>query len=345
MSVYNVEIFSGQFKYKNSVQIQTLEYEFDYLDIEKNKIKHPDLRASKGDYIRITGKTKIVGVVSDVIEDKNTIELEYKSFMSLFDVKIYTAISSMKTIEQWLKKTIEELYINNTDALQNVYGLQVITTTETVGSLDYEDGINNLYEIIVSAFTVYGILVDFDINVGAKRIFINVGKKKLNRFTIESYLPNVKEIKVTLKEDDSIKNKCKIYNSENLAESVTYYLDQDDNVTTSPKTRKKPVGYIEVLAKGTNKKTFAEVAETKAIQTLKPSRLDNLIEVTCSLNDPIIKPYERFIGQTVHVITKDGTRYVSELTGYEYKESEARLIFGAIRLELTKQLKKWRRSQ
>lgn len=344
MSVYNVEIFSNDFAFRCAVQVQSIEYEFDYLDIGKNKVKHMDIKAQKGDYIRITGKKKIVGIVSDVKKDKGSIEVEYKSFMSLFDLKIYTEISSMSTVESWIALQIEKIFVSNSDTAHNVTGLQVSVLTSTPGTLDYADDINNLYDIIISAFNVYNIVVSFDIVIGKKKIEVSIGQAKNARFTIESYLPNIKEFEVTFKEDDGIKNKVKIYNSENRSEYAVYYLDQDDNVTMNPKTRRLPVNYVEVEVKVSSKKTFAEAAEIKAMSTLKTSKLDNLIEITCALEDPIVKPFTRNIGQIVNIITKDGTVYTSALTGYEFDETEAKLIFGAIRLELTKQLKKWRRT-
>ena len=61
----------------------------------------------------------------------------------------------------------------------------------------------------------------------------------------------------------------------------------------------------------------------------------NYIELTFTKNDSMINPLEMEIGQTVDIIS-EGTVYNSILTGKEIHGGLVKLIFGTIRLELTK---------
>lgn len=65
------------------------------------------------------------------------------------------------------------------------------------------------------------------------------------------------------------------------------------------------------------------------------NKYQNLIELTVKKDDSMIKPLEMEIGQVVNVI-HEGISYSSILTGKEVKGGLIKLIFGTIRLELTK---------
>lgn len=68
------------------------------------------------------------------------------------------------------------------------------------------------------------------------------------------------------------------------------------------------------------------------------SKYQNLIEVSTLVEDNLIKPLEMEIGQIVNVI-HDGKAYNSILTGRQMRGGKIKLIFGTIRLELTKILR------
>ena len=64
----------------------------------------------------------------------------------------------------------------------------------------------------------------------------------------------------------------------------------------------------------------------------------NLIELTMLNDDSLVKPDTLHFGQVVKVLT-DGVSYTSILTGRERGKC-TKLIFGTVRLDLTKILRK-----
>lgn len=245
------------------------------------------------------------------------------------------------SLEKWLKDQIEKIYVNNTDQLQNITGLTVTVISEHRGAAieGYETGLNNLYDIIVEAFMSYGIVCTFTMDVQRKRLNLLIGSRDTDRITIEADLGNVFEKEVTIKEAQENTNKLIVYNEEDYTQKIVYYLTKNNEITTEDRDRITPVICGQVTAKATTKITFEEAAQSKVEKTLKTSEYDNLIEITVSVDDPLVRPTQLQIGQTVEIIS-DGMRYNTVLTGINYASEKITLIFGAIRLELTKILKR-----
>lgn len=82
---------------------------------------------------------------------------------------------------------------------------------------------------------------------------------------------------------------------------------------------------------------FTEKAYQKAYSTFSKNKYDNLIELEVALDDDMLNPTSLEIGQIVNVIS-EGNSYNSILSGREINDTVT-LIFGTIRLELTKTLK------
>lgn len=345
MRLYNVEIFSPDFSYRSSAQVDAIEHGFDYLDVEKEKIKIPGwIDARRGDWIRISkDRFEANGIISDVKEKERSIELQYKPFHKIFDIDTYIDMESLSemTLENWLARLIGGIYVQNEDTLQNIEGLEIKVLTEHRGASfeDYQTGINNLYDVILDAFVVYGVVCDFSMDVQRKKLVLQIGSVEAEKFTIEADLDNVLEKSITIKETKESTNKLIIYNKEDYSQKVTYYRNTNNEITTENRNRELPVVCDTVAVKVGARKTFEETAEKKAGNTLKASVYDNLIEITVALDDELVRPTERVIGQQADIIS-GGICYHTVLTGMEYDEDKILLIFGAIRLELTKQLKR-----
>ena len=81
---------------------------------------------------------------------------------------------------------------------------------------------------------------------------------------------------------------------------------------------------------------FNSIISGYAKKVFKTSKYQNLIEITVKPDDDMIKPLDMSIGQIVNII-HDGVSYNSILSGREIqKNGLVKLIFGTIRLELTK---------
>lgn len=82
---------------------------------------------------------------------------------------------------------------------------------------------------------------------------------------------------------------------------------------------------------------FTDKADAKALSIFSKNKYDNNIKIEVSNYDERLGPNTMKIGQVVHVI-EDGISYETVLTGMEIEETTT-LVFGFIRLELTKILK------
>ena len=135
-------------------------------------------------------------------------------------------------------------------------------------------------------------------------------------------------------------NKVNIFNigEDSTGEEVTYYRDADGTITETPSERILPVVFkdVSIQAKPEN---FDLKALEKATDVLAVEKNNNLIELEMLEDDSLFEPKEMNIGQDVLVIS-EGKEYESMLTGYKFKNGKITLIFGAIRLELTKILKR-----
>lgn len=345
MKLYNVELFSPEFDYRSSAQVDAIEHVFDYMDVEKAKIKVPgQINAKKGDWIHITrGTFEADGILSEIKKQEQRTELQYKPFHKIFDIDTYVNMESLSgmTLERWLEQLIGGIYIHNDDTLQNIAGLEteVLSEHPEAALENYQTGVNNLYDIILDAFVVYGVVCDFRMDVQEKKLILRISSVTAEKFTVEADLDNVLEKNIIIKEAKESTNKLIIYNRENYSQKVIYYRNADNQITTEDSNRELPVVCDTVTVKVGTGRTFEETAEKKAGNTLKASVYDNLIEITVALDDELVRPTERVIGQQADIIS-GGICYHTILTGIEYDEDKIKLVFGAVRLELTKQLKR-----
>ena len=82
---------------------------------------------------------------------------------------------------------------------------------------------------------------------------------------------------------------------------------------------------------------FTSKADAKALSVFSKNKYDNNIKIEVANDDERLGPKTMKIGQVVHVIV-DGISYETVLTGMQIEDTTT-LIFGFIRLELTKILK------
>lgn len=96
----------------------------------------------------------------------------------------------------------------------------------------------------------------------------------------------------------------------------------------------------DVAARATSRQASAvtDHINNMAASIFAKNKYNNLIELTVRIDDPIVKPMQLKMGQKVEVI-HDGTSYSTILTGREIEGGKVKLIFGTVRLELTKYLK------
>lgn len=346
MSLYNIELFKKDFSYVSSYQVASLTYEFDYLASSNNKLQLPAaISAEKGDYIRIASDSdRLFGVVEKVTDSDTFYTITYKPFLSIFDTNMYMDRNLLKSVslETWIKQVIENYFVNNSDALQNLNAANITLTSETLkASLDNESNVENLYDLLKTALSRYGVRVDADVDVGSKIVNISIGKSAASERYIEADLPNIikKEFTTTSSNKASV-NKLYVVNDKKESEKLIYYLTRSGTVTknAAEDERITPVIFDTVYASAGEDETFEEVAYDKALSELTTG-YENLIELTVLKSDGIVRPDTWNIGDKAK-IRKGAREYESILTGKKYSDSTITLMFGSIRLELTKKIKK-----
>lgn len=354
MQPFNVEIFDRQFNLIQHYNVGAIDYNYDYLSTVENSILIEfNENVEKGDYIRIVNNTdSYFGFISSIAVNEaiqGFSEIRFKPFIALFDAPIMfdtTLQGSGTSLENAIAGIITDYWINNADADENIYGLEVqtLSTTSNWGFHITSDQkgldkaiINFMTSIIRRSLTKYQVGLYSEPDFTNKKIVVSIGVKALNTFYIEADLPNVIEKSIIVNETTEDMNKLFIYDQADLVTNVIYYKHPDGSYDTRDEDRITPVIYGITSVAVSEGDTFADVAEDAANKQFDVDTYSNLIEITVQNEDEIVMPQTLTIGQTVNVIS-NGTSYSSILTGVE-RSNKTKLIFGTIRLDLTKIIK------
>ena len=133
-------------------------------------------------------------------------------------------------------------------------------------------------------------------------------------------------------------NKLIVINEASQTEDEIYYLHPDNTINTTNSNRITPVIFTTDFITIASGKTFSESAYDKAVSVLKQNEYNKLIEIETTINDSLINPLTLGIGQKVTVIDGEN-QHESILTGIKIGKTSI-LIFGAVRKELSKKLKR-----
>lgn len=352
MQPYNVEIFSRSFDLIQHYNVESIDYKFDYLSIQENTVIVPfNDEIKKGDYVRIKNdKYEFCGYISSLSVDQSFegyTNIGFRPFMGLFDVNINYLVTGQGTgyLESNLANYIRNYFVNNTDSSQNIFGLEIETISQTspwtFNYTEDTDGTNraivNLGDMIRSSLTKYSVLVYIEPDFNAKKLRCTIGNKNLSTFNIEADLPSVIKRNVIVNENKSDVNKLYVFNKNTMTTGTIFYLHPDGTYDHSDSNRIEPVIYEIATVTPSEGKTFSTLADEVAAKQFGNNKKSNLIEITVSNDDGIVKPKDLEIGQLVTVMT-NGAAYASVFTGYEVKDT-TKLIFGTIRVDLTKILK------
>lgn len=359
MRVYSVEVFDKNFTYCDHTNVTGISYSEDYLAPEANSITVENINANRGDYIRITGGPKeFFGIITGLTsESKELTTISFKPFLSLFDLDILFNTNyqgGSVSLETFLKDTIMNTFHFTTDDEMRIEGLDVViegTTENWTLNLKSDDEelhyciTNLLRTIIIRVFEKYSIVVKAVPNIPDKRITVYIGKNASSVRTIEADLPNIIEKNVIIRTNTNSVNKVVVYNSENYTDRVTFYLHPDDTFDIVDENRLFPVVQEMYATAPTYDEygvvtTFEEAAYLEAEDAFANSEYNNLIEIRMDVDDELYFPTSYEIGQVVNVISDD-KQYTSIFTGFELTNT-VKLIFGIIRVDLTKQI--WRSS-
>lgn len=341
MPPYNIESFDRNYKNTGHTKTSYVQWNADYISPKENIIE-TDLgfSAKKNDYIVAdNGLEHFAGIIAEIEIEPHIKKIAVKDFTELLNVTVFYDRSFLSTLscEQFIANLINACYIN-VDEFQRIAGMQVNVISRTMNAkLNLKDNIHNIHDVCIKALDLYGIVVSFEFNPQAQTLTATIGTVPENAKTIEANHKNIlKETAIINQKNESL-NKLTIINKKNEAQSVTYYIDQNDQVTTNPSGRVTPVIFMTKYIE-TELEDFATQAEEESLNTLKRESAENLIELTVLKDDQLIEPYRLKIGQTMNVIIS-AAAYQTRLTGMEYNiNGTLKLIMGSIRIRLTERI-------
>lgn len=304
MKPYNIEIFDRNFNfiYNALVDESDFSYSYDAISPVKNTIPitkdfkpselSSDVYAPRGWYIRIIGNDgEYQGIISGFEEGDTNSTITYTQLSSLFDFNTWVETQKVTTmgIESYIASVLTDTFINNSDPLQKITGLQISYTGNTQGALDYCNtdsaivGINIASDLIVAAYNTYGIYTDISADFGSKNLNVSIGILDHASRYIEGDLPNIIESEFTIKKSSNIEiNKVTIKDTYTQTET-SYYLYDDGTFGTdanptgksriSPVNQKIIIVSLYDIAKSNVDAKYNDMIETVSMYAVKSGTL------------------------------------------------------------------------
>lgn len=306
-----------------------------------------------GAYIRLQrDDTDVFGVITSVTtaEDQLLTKLGIQPFpAAIFSTEILFDTNQQGTValETVIANQITASFINSSDTIQNIPGLSVTTTSSTTTwGMNLKSDTENMHHCVIDFYDVlirraleeYGIAIHTSVDFQNDTIDLTIGKV-VGTQTIEADLPNVFEKTFLINESSKNTNKLDVYDTANYTTVRTYYKHTDGTYDTTNNNRLYPVVREIGTATADENNTFIVNADAVAASVFGEVTYNNLIEIKCLYDDALIRPMELNIGSVVTVI-HEGNAYTSIMTGYEREDNVINLIFGSIRADLTKLIRR-----
>ena len=306
-----------------------------------------------GAYIRLQrDDTDIFGVITSVTtaDDQLLTKLGIQPFpAAIFSTEILFDTNQQGTValETVIANQITASFINSSDTIQNIPGLSVTTTSSTISwGMNLKSDTQNMHHCVIDFYDVlirraleeYGIAIHTSVDFQNDTIDLTIGKV-VGTQTIEADLPNVFAKTFLINESSKNTNKLDVYDTANYTTVRTYYKHTDGTYDTTNNNRLYPVVREIGTATADDNNTFIVNADAVAASVFGEVTYNNLIEIKCLYDDALILPMDLDIGSVVTVI-HEGNAYTSIMTGYELEDNVINLIFGSIRADLTKLLRR-----
>lgn len=306
-----------------------------------------------GAYIRLQrDDTDIFGVITSVTtaDDQLLTKLGIQPFpAAIFSTEILFDTDQQGTValETVIANQITASFINSSDTIQNIPGLSVTTTSSTISwGMNLKSDTEGMHHCVIDFYDVlirraleeYGIAIHTSVDFQNDTIDLTIGKV-VGTQTIEADLPNVFAKTFLINESSKNTNKLDVYDTANYTTVRTYYKHTDGTYDTTNNNRLYPVVREIGTATADEDNTFIVNADAVAASVFGEVTYNNLIEIKCLYDDALIRPMDLDIGSIVTVI-HEGKAYTSIMTGYELEDNVINLIFGSIRADLTKLIRR-----
>lgn len=327
---YRIEIYNRDFTLDTWALCNEPSYRFDYLTLEEWQVSAiGTMKPRRGNYVQIVqgNQIKYQGVLtnSETGTEEGITTMYVRPLLSLLDYDVYLpTIPTAFSIEYLLSNFIHWGRKNNPEPSANLQGLVVVTTTSTAGALTTgEENITNLWSCAVQALKTHRIVITANLLTAQRKIQFVIGKME-ERSYIETDLPNILSKTFSLQENNGNPNCCLITNKDNPSEYLWFANETENNGIWK---------VVEITLK--DNESFEEKAAEQALATITPTEFDNSVEISVLEDDKLV-PLNK-IGTSVDIVA-NGRVIPSVLTAIAIENKIKTLTFGAIRLDLTRQL-------
>ena len=370
MRVFNLEIFDlvsyvaiGGYTTKKNVyhhKVEDLKLSFDYFKKETNSIEVPNGQNIKTrQIVRIVDALDIsvqyTGIVTAVEQNGNLTKVSFSDFLNSYaDTNVVFDIRNQKNNSLYLENYLADVLYkveeqNGWNLIDLIQTLWIQTSTTSVKPFNFNikpDNENTNYAVVgFKNVLIDRSSTDYDVWINEyydERYILDVVKKEDSYKYIETHAPYVISSTVRFEQNNDSTNRLNVINAENgnqryyclLNDGSIYFVGTELDIESIPETAVQPPYFAESVVKISEGDTFAEKAYEEAYQKLKVDTANNLIEIEVPYDTSDFKTWK--IGQKVKVYHKD-KEINTVLTGYKIDKTLT-LIFGTVRLELTKRI-------
>lgn len=347
MNRYRIELFNRtDMSFAGMAECEEPDINIDYLVSSQSTVTCPkEVTSNNGDFaqVRINGKIYFQGIVVDANFDGIRTEITLNQMTEVLNTEVFADVYLLKTqsIEVWLSDILSRTF-NGTDEAERLPNFSIVRNSSTSGThTASDDGVYNLYELVVSFFKVYGVILDFDFDYMTRSITCTMHSVSTMSYNFDLNVTDVLEYEIQSSLSSDAPNKMIVRDQDNAANSITYYWHPTDfsgTIDTDGTTNRViPVKTKCEVVQVEEGETFENAAYASAEGTLYSSRYDDLITVTVRAESALFTDWQ--VGQlfTLHA---NGKAYSTMLTAiHKDSMSSIQLTFGYVRKRLTQILK------
>lgn len=347
MNKYRIEIFNrADLSFESFAECSEPDINIDFLVSAQSSVSCPGQVTGKiGDFaqIRINGRVYYQGVISDLNFDGSKTEITLQQLSDILKTEVFADVEllSSQTIETWFKNLLTATF-NGPDPSANLPGLIVLTQSATNGShAATNDGVYNLYDLAVSFFKVYGVILDISFDYMARSVSFVFRSVSDTILKLDLSVSDITEYEIQPSLVSDSPNKIIIQDENEPTNVITYYWHPTEfsgTIDTDPSVN-RIIPVIQQCEKISvdEGETFTDAAYAKAEEVLYNTRYDDLITVVIRADSALINTWE--IGQ-LFTLYADGKTYNTLLTGvHSPSMASIQLTFGYVRKRLTQILK------
>lgn len=233
------------------------------------------LKSGDGDFVFIYENNKIIymGIIESPVSDgENKYSITSKYITNLFDRDILVdneSLISETGVEDFIKYTIENEFINSEDELLNIkyLDIDVVTHTNINKAIDnVENGIYNFHTYITNCTQNYNISYIFSVENG--RLKMSIEKQDEEQKLIDANVSDIANYTEVFKK--SVTAKVNVKTSNNI---YRFYLLANRTITTNMEDENRAIGMIKTVY--TEKD---EDAEQTALNEFKSNSYEHLVE-------------------------------------------------------------------